>query len=118
MSVLTTSHTTGWLSAADCSIDDFTGVVEQQTRLAEYPYADSVESNVLIYGEKLRAAALTTERPTVQTELMRALTDGPGVVVFKGAFADLSVVDRATDAFLARIAAEKAAGVAGGDHFA
>jgi ectoine hydroxylase-related dioxygenase (phytanoyl-CoA dioxygenase family) len=118
MSVLTASQTTGWLSAADCSIDDFTAVVEQQTRLAEYPYADSVESNVLIYGEKLRAAALTTERPAVQAELMRALTAGPGIVVFKGAFTDLSVVDRATEAFLAHIAAEKAAGVAGGDHFA
>ena len=49
---------------------------------------------------------------------MRALTDGPGIVVFKRAFGDLSVVDRATEAFLAQIAAEKAAGVAGGDHFA
>ncbi len=49
---------------------------------------------------------------------MRALTDGPGIVVFKQAFGDLSVVDRATEAFLAQIAAEKAAGVAAGDHFA
>ena len=49
---------------------------------------------------------------------MRALTDGPGIVVFKRAFEDLSVVDRATEAFHAQIAAEKAAGVAGGDHFA
>ena len=74
---------------------------------------------MLIYGEKLRAAIGTTSgRPAVQTELMRALTDGPGIVVFKQAFGDLSVVDRATEAFLAQIAAEKAAGVAGGDHFA
>ncbi len=49
---------------------------------------------------------------------MRALTDGPGIVVFKRAFGDLSVVDRATEAFLAQIAAEKAAGATGGDHFA
>ncbi|HLN75996.1 MAG TPA: phytanoyl-CoA dioxygenase family protein [Nocardioidaceae bacterium] len=118
MSALTASPTTGWLSAADCSIDDFNAVVEQQTRLADYPYADSVDSNVLIYGDKLRAAARTTERPAVQAELMRALTDGPGVVVFKRAFAELSLVDRATEAFLARIAGEKAAGTAGGDHFA
>ena len=74
---------------------------------------------MLIYGEKLRAAVGTTSgRAAVQTELMRALTDGPGIVVFKQAFGDLSVVDRATEAFLAQIAAEKAAGVAGGDHFA
>ena len=86
---------------------------------SDYPYADAVERNVLIYGEKLRAAVGTAAgRTAVQTELMRALTDGPGIVVFKRAFGDLSVVDRATEAFLAQIAAEKAAGVAGGDHFA
>ena len=69
---------------------------------SDYPHADAVERNVLIYGEKLRAAIGTTSgRTAVQTELMRALTDGPGIVVFKQAFGDLSVVDRATEAFLA-----------------
>ncbi len=52
----TTSRTTGWLSSADCSIDDFAAVVERTTHLADYPHADAVERNVLIYGEKLRAA--------------------------------------------------------------
>jgi ectoine hydroxylase-related dioxygenase (phytanoyl-CoA dioxygenase family) len=119
MTAFTASRTTGWLSAADCSIDDFAALVDQHTRLSDYPHADAVERNVLIYGEKLRAAIGTTfGRTAVQTELMRALTDGPGIVVFKQAFGDLSVVDRATDAFLAQIATEKAAGVAGGDHFA
>ena len=100
-------------------IDDFAALVDQQTYLSDYPYADAVERNVLICGQKLRAAIGTTSgRPAAQTELMRALTDGPGIVVFKQAFGDLSVVDRATEAFLAQIAAEKAAGVAGGDHFA
>jgi ectoine hydroxylase-related dioxygenase (phytanoyl-CoA dioxygenase family) len=115
----TASRTTGWLSADECSIDDFAALVEQQTQLPDYPYADAVERNVLIYGEKLRAAVGTSSgRAAVQTELMRALTDGPGIVMFKRAFDDLSVVDHATDAFLAQISAEKAAGVAGGDHFA
>jgi ectoine hydroxylase-related dioxygenase (phytanoyl-CoA dioxygenase family) len=119
MTSITVARTTGWLSAADCSIDEFAALVEQRTQLPDYPYADAVERNVLIYGEKLRAAVATAPgRAAVQAELMRALTDGPGIVVFKGAFSDLSVVDRATEAFLAVIAAEKAAGVAGGDHFA
>jgi ectoine hydroxylase-related dioxygenase (phytanoyl-CoA dioxygenase family) len=119
---MTTSATplrTGWLSAADCSIDDFAALVHQQTPHADYPHADAVERNVLIYGERLRAATGdTARRAAVQAELMRALTDGPGIVVFKQAFGDLSVVDRATDAFLAQIDAEKAAGASGGDHFA
>ncbi|WP_111768446.1 phytanoyl-CoA dioxygenase family protein [Nakamurella deserti] len=116
--VSTASGTTRWLTAADCSLDDFVAVVDQQTELADYPYADAVEQKVLIYGEKLRAAVGSVEgRRDVQAELMRALTDGPGIVVFKAAFGDLSVVDRATDAFHAQIAAEKAAGTAKGDHF-
>jgi ectoine hydroxylase-related dioxygenase (phytanoyl-CoA dioxygenase family) len=119
MTAFTASHTTGWISAADCDIDDFAALVDQQTQEGDYPHADAVDRNVLVYGAKLRAAVSTaTGRAAVQAELMRALTDGPGIVVFKQAFEDVSVVDRATDAFLAQIAAEKAAGVAGGDHFA
>ena len=119
MTAFTPSRTTGWLSSADCSIDDFAALVEQRTDPADYPFSDAVERDVLVYGDKLRAAVGTAPgRAAVQTELMRALTDGPGIVVFQQAFGDLSVVDRASEAFFARIAAEKATGVAGGDHFA
>ena len=44
--------------------------------------------------------------------------DGPGIVVFTGAFDDLSVVDRATEQFEAIIADQHAAGGGAGDHFA
>jgi len=118
MTAPTAPRTAGWLSTADCSIDDFAALVAARTDLSDYPYADAVEQNVLVYGERLRAAVGTTAgRAAVQAELMRALTDGPGIAVFTRAFGDLSVVDRATDAFLARIDAEKASGVARGDHF-
>jgi len=119
MTTFTASRRAGWLSSADCSIDDFAALVAQQTHLSDYPYADAVDLNVLIYGGKLRAAiGNASDRAEVQTELMRALTDGPGIVVFKQAFGDLSAVERASEAFLAQIAVEKSAGVAGGDHFA
>ena len=119
MTISTASRTIGWLSTADCSLDDLKTLVGQRTDLADYPHADAVERNVLIYGDKLRAAVGSTAgRTTVQTELIQALTSGPGIVVFKRAFGDLSVIDRATEAFLAQIVAEKAAGTAAGDHFA
>jgi ectoine hydroxylase-related dioxygenase (phytanoyl-CoA dioxygenase family) len=119
MTAFTASRASGWLSTADCSMDDFAALLDQQTHLSDYPYADAVERKVLIYGEKLRAAIGTSSgRAAVQSELIRALANGPGVVVFKQAFGDLSVVDRASEAFLAQVAAEKAAGVTGGDHFA
>jgi len=104
--------TTSWYTAADCRLEDFQALVEQKTDPTDYPHAAGVESNVLIY----RAADLTHTRET-QAELARALMDGPGIVVFKGAFPH-DVVDRATDVFTAMIAQQKAAGVVGGDHFA
>lgn len=54
----------------------------------------------------------------MQDELIRALLDGPGIVVLKGAFPDTAVVDRASDAFRALIEEERASGAARGDHFA
>ena len=109
----------GWLTPEDCRLADFRAVVEQTTELADYPHADSVEQNVLVYGPRLGEATNTVKgRRELQAELAGALTDGPGIVVFQGAFADTSIVDRATDAFNDMIAEQKAAGVVGGDHFA
>ena len=56
------------------------------------------------------------DRRALQTELIRALSDGPGVVVFEGAFS-AAVVDQASEAFFAIIAAQRAEGSAAGDHF-
>jgi ectoine hydroxylase-related dioxygenase (phytanoyl-CoA dioxygenase family) len=113
------ARTTGWFTPDDCRLDDFRAVVETGTDLADYPYADEVRENVLVYGPRLREHVTTREgRRDVQAELARALTDGPGIVVFAGAFPDTAVVDRATAVFEAMIAEQKAAGVVGGDHFA
>jgi ectoine hydroxylase-related dioxygenase (phytanoyl-CoA dioxygenase family) len=100
-----------WYSAADCRLDDFRALVEQKTELSDYPHALDVAQNVLIYPGDLPD---TTE---VKSELARALTDGPGIVVFQGAFAP-DVVDRASEVFFALIAEQKAAGQVAGDHFA
>jgi ectoine hydroxylase-related dioxygenase (phytanoyl-CoA dioxygenase family) len=115
----TTRRTPGWFTADDCSLEDFRAAVETTTDLADYPYADEVRENVLVYGARLRNHVATPEgRRDVQAELARALADGPGIVVFAGAFPDTGVVDRATAVFEAMIAEQKAAGVVGGDHFA
>src|SRR3954451_22771168 len=96
----TTRRTPGWFTADDCSLEDFRAVVETSTDLADYPYADEVRENVLVYGARLRSHVATPEgRRDVQAELARALADGPGIVVFAGAFPDTAVVDRATTVF-------------------
>src|SRR3954451_131667 len=119
MTASTAARTTGWFTADDCRLDDLRAVVETTTDLADYPHADEVRQNVLVYGAGLRNHVQTPkERREVQAELARALADGPGIVVFAGAFPDTGVVDRATAAFEAMIAEQEAAGVVGGDHFA
>src|ERR1700753_3072394 len=117
MSAMTTAAT-GWEHPHRCRLSDFRAVVEQTTDLADYPSADDVQSNVLVYGRKLAERTATTAgRREVQAELARALLDGPGRVVFAGAF-DPAVVDRASEVFRAIIDEQKAAGTASGDHFA
>lgn len=108
-----------WFNANSCELEDFITLVTQKTRLEDYAYADSVEQNVLIYGKRLHNYMATPEeRADVQAELIRALSSGPGIVVFKDAFADKAGIDRATAAFNAIIAEQKAAGTETGDHFA
>ncbi len=103
----------------DCRVEDFAALVAERTRLEDYPHADAVEQNVLVYDSSVLRAAVATEegRLEVEAELVRAWSEGPGVVVLKGAFTDLSVVDRMTAVFDAIIAEEEAGG-AKGDHFA
>lgn len=104
-----------WLSERDCDLDAFRALVERTTDAAAYPHASGTERNVLLYDAARLALA---DRRTVQAELVRALADGPGIVVIRGAFDDPGVVDRATAVFDALIAAQRASGAAAGDHFA
>jgi hypothetical protein len=85
----------GWFTADDCRIDDFRAVVETTTALADYPYADEVRQNVLVYGSRLRNhIAAAQGRRDVQAELARALADGPGIVVGGDHFAKPGANDR------------------------
>ncbi|HWM20770.1 MAG TPA: phytanoyl-CoA dioxygenase family protein [Ilumatobacteraceae bacterium] len=112
--------TATWLDADDCSVDDLRAIVEVTTDPRDYPYAADAVDNVLVYDcDRLRAEIGTpVGRRDVQHELVVAMADGPGLVVLAGAFPDASIVDRVTDAFLAMIADQHAAGQAAGDHFA
>ncbi|MGW3851761.1 phytanoyl-CoA dioxygenase family protein [Streptomyces fagopyri] len=106
-----------WLSAeADCDLDAFRALVAERTDPRDYPHAAEVARNVPLYdSDRVRAAA---DPGPVRTEWVRALLDGPGIVVLRGAFADPDVVDRASDVFGTLIGRERAEGTARGDHFA
>ncbi|MFE7209613.1 phytanoyl-CoA dioxygenase family protein [Streptomyces sp. NPDC057611] len=107
------------LSEQDCDLDSFRALVERATDAADYPHASSVDRNVLVYdAERLRGPADPAARDALRAELVRALDEGPGIVVFRGAFPDTAVVDRATVVFRALIAEQRASGAGAGDHFA
>lgn len=106
------------LRAADCRLDDFVAVVDQHTELADHPHADRVEDNVPIYDSARLAGAAAADIDAVAGELVRALTDGPGVLVLAGAFPNRAVLDRVTGAFDSIIDQERRAGGPAGDHFA
>jgi ectoine hydroxylase-related dioxygenase (phytanoyl-CoA dioxygenase family) len=111
------THTTAapgaWIEAPDCDLDDFRALVSVDTDPSDYPLATDVRQGVLVYSA---ATVADADRRELQTELIRALADGPGVVVFEDAF-DHDVVDRASAAFGALIEVQRAAGGAVGDHF-
>ncbi|MER5449809.1 phytanoyl-CoA dioxygenase family protein [Streptomyces sp. NPDC002766] len=112
----TAVHRRAWLSEQDCDLDSFRTLVERTVDPADYPHASSVERDVLLYdAERVLGAE---GRRGVQEEFVRALTDGPGVVVFRGAFPDPAVVDRLTEVFEALIREQYASGAKAGDHFA
>lgn len=109
-----------WLSGDECHLDDFTSLVERTTDHADYPFASEVAANVLIYdGDAVRRAASSPEsRKALMAEWVEAMTDGPGIVVFRGAFADAAPLDAATGHFWEMIAEQRASNTGGGDHFA
>lgn len=102
-----------WIEESDCDIAAFHAEVSRDTVRADYPLATDIRAGVLVYDAKTVASA---DRRALQAELIRALADGPGVVVFEDAF-NHDVVDRASDAFTALIAEQRADGAAAGDHF-
>ena len=109
-----------WLTANSCDLDAFKELVERTTNRADYPFARDVASNVPVYDglEAGSAAASSETRKELMAEWVEALTDGPGIIVIRGAFADLAAIDKANAHFWAIIDEERLSNVGGGDHFA
>lgn len=101
------------------SLDAFDTICSQTTHLADYPLASSVEQKILIYESRtVRHMLETPEQETqIKAELCRALKDGPGIIVMKNAYLDLSILDRTTDVFQEIVAEERSSGQGKGDHF-
>ncbi len=113
-----TTH--GYLRATECRLADLVHLLEVGAAddLRAYPNADRSEQGVLVYEARtVRAAVDDDRRRTLRAEIAHALSDGPGIVVFAGAF-EADVLDPVTAVFEQIIGVEKERGGGGGDHFA
>ncbi len=109
-----------WLTEGACDLSDFRTLAEKTTALADYPTASAVEKNVLIYDSRkvIEAASTLEGRRSVLAEICEAFGIGPGVVVFKHAYEDTGIVDRASTIFDEIIEEQHRTSTGGGDHFA
>ena len=109
-----------WLTPEMCDLEDFKREIARVTKPEDYPHASEIVSNVPVYdGDAARKASKDPEaRKALLAEWAEVFLTGPGIVVFKKAFADTSPIDAATKVFFDMIAEQKAAGAGGGDHFA
>ncbi|MGE6785225.1 phytanoyl-CoA dioxygenase family protein [Ensifer adhaerens] len=109
-----------WLTEEACDLEAFRAEVERRTSLADYPHAFGCEKNVLIYdsAELLAACGGPETRRAVLAEICEVLATGPGVAVFKRAFADTAPIDVASAVFDAIIEEQHLSNSGGGDHFA
>ena len=108
-----------WLDAEACSISDFRNHVARTTRPADVPLASAISANIPVYDaaqlrQHLDDAAVVRAH---MTEWHQVFLTGPGIVVFKGAYDDLELIDAVTRTLNAIIADEKRSAPKGGDHF-
>lgn len=106
----------------DCDVADLQAIIEvdrPHVTLDVYQHASEIASEVVLYDRQ--ALPLSCQRSTrqVEAEMQGVLRDGPGILVIRGAFEDLGVVDEASRVFRDIIAAEEEdTSGAKGDHFA
>jgi len=101
-----------------CSIDVFRSVVEVETDAAACPSAAELSNGVPVYDavQLRRTCDESVGQISVRQELDHVLSDGPGILVIRGAF-EASVIDDATATFNELIRQQNASDEEHGDHF-
>jgi ectoine hydroxylase-related dioxygenase (phytanoyl-CoA dioxygenase family) len=98
------------------SVEDFNIFCQQQVNKQDYPLVSEVAEEVLIYDHDVLAQAAATNKHAVLSELHQGLSYGPGVLVVRGLYQDMDVIDRASAVFETIMADESRTRVQA-DHF-
>jgi ectoine hydroxylase-related dioxygenase (phytanoyl-CoA dioxygenase family) len=104
-------------SSADLDLDAFVAICAQALDPATVPTAASIDQNVPIFEASALWSVADDDPRVIMAELNGCLLDGPGAFAVRG-LVDPLVVDDATTIYREVIAAEQAAGLTTGDHFA
>ena len=111
------------LNAANCRVQDLAAVVQTTTDTAGCPNASAITQAVPIYASANLRARLAGDdvaqsfRRALMAEWVHVWSDGPGILVLQGVYADAAPVDAVTAQFRAMITEARASGPAA-DHFA
>ncbi|WP_170559430.1 phytanoyl-CoA dioxygenase family protein [Ruegeria atlantica] len=110
----------GYFDRESCDLDEFKVLTSQNLLAEDVPHAAAIEKNVPIYDMHALRPALedTGRRKALLAEWGHVLNNLAGVIVLKTAFAETSVIDRATDVFRRIIDEERISSAGEGDHFA
>lgn len=110
----------GYFDRESCDLDEFKVLTSKNLTAGDVPGAVAIEKNVPIYD--MHALRPVLEQADGRRELLaewgKVLQSSAGVIALKGAFADTSVIDRATGVFQQIIREESQSGAGEGDHFA
>jgi len=110
----------GYFDAESGTLEELAALTARRLDPEALEFAAGVEKNVPLYDMGALRPMLEgpARRQALMAEWAWVLGQGPGVLVLKSAYADTAPIDRATAAYEAIIAREKAAGGGGADHFA
>jgi ectoine hydroxylase-related dioxygenase (phytanoyl-CoA dioxygenase family) len=111
-------HST-YFAIDNTDVADLHALCARTTRLEAYPLAVDVVENITIYDGKQIQGIIGDEgqEATLKAEWAYCLKEGPGVFIVKGAYPDLSVIERCSAAFQEIVAEERASSQGKGDHF-
>ncbi|MEM7442162.1 MAG: phytanoyl-CoA dioxygenase family protein [Pseudomonadota bacterium] len=109
-----------WLSADTCSVGELRTAVERTTEPRDYPFAEEISRNVPIYdADAIRTAFDRPEKiKAYMAEWNRALGPGPGIIAFRNAIPDRTLIDDVSEILNKIIEDERASSSGSGDHFA
>ena len=105
-----------YFSQSDIDYDDLAKICSQKTLQKDYPFADSVSNNVVIYDANYLESFIgdSENELRLKTELHQVLEGGPGVFVIRNLYRH-DAIDQSNNIFEKIVESE---GNTGNDHFA